>query len=392
MIAEIDEQELERLLAVAAGAVEVPDDGPAAVLRAAHHRSSGGADVVHARRDRRFVQRALAAAAAILVLVGVAVAAVGHGSGTSSKAANDRFVQKAAPDASAAAAGAGTHISEFGKPSFRNEEKSVSGSSAGGATVVNGDAVPASPPTTVAPTTPSGSGTADSTKIVATGSSVLEVPKGSVPKTAAGVVSIARGVGGYVASQSSTGGASPAADVTVRVPYQAFDETVLTVAKFVGNVHGKVLSSTTNSQNVTAQYTDLQAKRDAAVGERNALDIVLTHATNVADILSVNDRIESVQSEIDQLTGQIRLLNDQASYSSLDVSISEKAPVAPTPHAAPKPRAGFSLAWHQAGAGFAHSAEWILARSGKGFVAIVAFIALLFFLRYLYPVVRRGLL
>ena len=85
-------------------------------------------------------------------------------------------------------------------------------------------------------------------------------------------------------------------------------------------------SSATRSQNVTGQYTDLQAKRDAAVQERNQLELVLTHAQTIPDILSVNDRIESVQSEIDQLTGQIKVLNDQASYSSLDVSISEKAP------------------------------------------------------------------
>ena len=398
MMAEIDEQDLERLLALAAEAIEVPEDGAAAVLQFARRGSTAGVDVVHARHDRRFVQRTLAAAAAIIVIVGIAVAALGHGSGSSSKAA-ERVLQKVTPDTATAGLSPNDvgHGAAVGEPSFRNEQAQKSttplagvfaGSSSAGAgtTPAAGAKTPALAPT------PAGGGTTDSTKIVATGDSVLEVPKGSVPKTAAGVIAIGTGAGGYVASQSSTGGTSPAADVTIRVPYPAFDATVVEVGKFAANLHGKVLSSATHSQNVTGQYTDLQAKRDAAVQERNQLELVLTHAQTIPDILSVNDRIESVQSEIDQLTGQIKVLNDQASYSSFDVSISEKASPTPKPQAAPKPRTGIALAWHQAGAGFAHSIEWILARSGKGFVALVAFIALLFLLRYLYPVVRRGLL
>ena len=97
MMAEFDERELERLLVVAAEAVEVPDDGPAAVLQFARRGSTAGVEAVHACHDRRFVQRTLAAAAAIIVIVGVAVAALGHGSGSSSKA-SDRFVQAATPD------------------------------------------------------------------------------------------------------------------------------------------------------------------------------------------------------------------------------------------------------------------------------------------------------
>ncbi len=128
--------------------------------------------------------------------------------------------------------------------------------------------------------------------------------------------------------------------------------------------------------------------------ERDQLDLVLTRAQNIPDILAVHDRISSVQSEIDQLSGQIKVLNDQASYSSLDVAIAEKAPPAPKPkvEAAPKPQRGISKAWHDAGAGFAHSVEWIIARSGKALVIVVAFLAILFLLRYLYPIVRRGLL
>jgi hypothetical protein len=236
------------------------------------------------------------------------------------------------------------------------------------------------------------SGSSDSTKIVATGDSVLEVAKGNVPKTAAAVVAVAKGAGGYVSDNHTAGAPSPSAEVTIRVPYANFDDVVLAVQRLATTYNGKVVQSSTHSSNVTGQYTDLQARRDAAVHERDQLELVLQQAHTIGDILAVQDRITSVQTQIDQLTGQIKVLNDQATYSSLDVSISEKAPVVKPAAAPAKPLTGMALAWHEAGSGFSHSVEWIVARSGKAFVAIVAIIALLFLLRYLYPVIRRGLL
>jgi hypothetical protein len=218
------------------------------------------------------------------------------------------------------------------------------------------------------------------------------VGNGSVPKADAAVTAIAKGAGGYVADDRSTGGSTPTAALTIRVPYNTFDDTFGAVTRLGTAYHGKVLSSAKHSADVTAQYTDLQARRDAAVGERNQLDVVLSQAHTIGDILAVRDRIQGVQSEIDQLTGQIRVLNDQASYSALAVSIAEKAPK-PKPAAQPaKPESGIHKAVHDARTGFAHSVEWIIARSGKALVAFLAIVALMFLLRYLYPVIRRGLL
>src|SRR5207302_798862 len=114
--------------------------------------------------------------------------------------------------------------------------------------------------------------------------------------------------------------------------------------------------------------------------ERDQLDLVLQKAQTIGDILAVRDRINAVQTEIDQLNGQIKVLNDQTSYSSLAVSISENGPAAKPAaklHVA-KPPTGLDKAWHDARGGFAHSVEWIIARSGKAFVVLVAIIALLF--------------
>jgi hypothetical protein len=84
------------------------------------------------------------------------------------------------------------------------------------------------------------------------------------------------------------------------------------------------------------------------------------------------------------------VLGDQASFSSIAVSLSEPAPKRPAAATPPPPPTGLSKAWHDAKDGFSNSIEWLVARSGGALVALVAVLALLFGLRLLYPVVRRA--
>ena len=67
--------------------------------------------------------------------------------------------------------------------------------------------------------------------------------------------------------------------------------------------------------------------------------------------------------------------------------------------APPKPAAavhhpsqtGLAKSWSDARGGFADVLEWLLARSGAALIVLLAAIALLYGVRYLYPIVRRGL-
>ena len=110
---------------------------------------------------------------------------------------------------------------------------------------------------------------------------------------------------------------------------------------------------------------------------------MLSHAESIGDILSVRDRITAVQSEIDQLQGKINLLGDQASFSSVAVSLTEK-PVHPKPAAAQHaPKTGLAKSWADARSGFAKSVEWLIARSGAALIVLLAGLLLAFALRYL---------
>jgi hypothetical protein len=235
---------------------------------------------------------------------------------------------------------------------------------------------------TTPPATPT-----DGAKIVKTGSVDLRVPRGGLRLATNRATNVAFGLGGYVAkSTTSFGATQPSAQLTVRVPVDSF-ETAMSRLRAIPGV--KVLSETENGTDVTGQYTDLQAQLTAATSERDSLLVVLSDARNVGDILAVRDRISAVQAEINQLQGRINVLGDQASFSSIAVSLSEPAPKRPAA-ATPPPPTGLSKAWHDAKDGFSNSIEWLVARSGGAFVALVAVLALLFGLRLLYPVVRRA--
>ena len=77
--------------------------------------------------------------------------------------------------------------------------------------------------------------------------------------------------------------------------------------------------------------------------------------------------------------------------SSLAVTLSEQ----PSPAEAAaihRNDRGLSKAWADARHGFSTGIEWIIARSGGALIALLAALAILFGIRYLYPIVRRGLL
>ena len=181
------------------------------------------------------------------------------------------------------------------------------------------------------------------------------------------------------------GGSDPTAQITIRVPVAKF-ENAITQLDALPDV--KVLGESENGTDVTSQLTDLQAQLAAATSERDALLGVLSRAQSVSDILAVHDRVTTAQTVVNQLQGRINLLDRQATFSSLAVTLSEKAA---STGSAVHGRSGLAKAWWDARHGFTSVVEWLLARSGAALIIVLFALALLFGIRYLYPIVRRGL-
>jgi len=127
--------------------------------------------------------------------------------------------------------------------------------------------------------------------------------------------------------------------VTVRVPNEQFDAVRLATKALASTV----FVETENSQDVTAQYVDLDARLTAAKAEEQSYLDILKKSGSIEDTLAVTQQLSRVRAEIEQLQGQMRYMNDQTSYATLTITLTEEAKVE-VPTTVWKPGETFNIA------------------------------------------------
>ena len=377
----IDERELIDLLAEAANDFEVPADGPATILAAATTEHEPAASE---RWWETLQMHRVAVACAVVIVVVSATVATRQltGAGSSQKKTAQIGRASAGPARDFASAGDQGSASVGGGAAAQGTGGGASPVPAPGSAGSAGQgAVPqllAPTPGAVLPTAPPAR---DSAKVVKTGSVSLEVARQGVAPTMTRLGSMATGLGGYVAdTKTAEGGEDPSGSVTLRVPVDTFEQLLGQVRAL-----GTVKSSTTHGQDVTAQYADVQARLTALSATRDQLLTILHRASAIGDILAVQDRLNDVQTQIDQLQGQQKVLDDQTSMASLSVDV---APKGATPNK-PSTPSGIGKAWDDARHGFTSGVEDILAASGTILVVLLVLAALAALARFGWLALRR---
>lgn len=186
--------------------------------------------------------------------------------------------------------------------------------------------------------------------------------------------SIATAVGGYVSSENaSSDPAQPSqslATVTLKIPVVVYSTTL---SELSGNVLGTRLSLTQQTQDVTQQVADVSsrvASDEAAITQLRAL---LSRAGSVGDLLSVQNQIDSEESDLEAMLSQQNALNHETAYATVALTIvGPKAAVKPKPKPAPPPGLvnGLAGGWHA----LRVAVSWLLAIIGAiaPFAAVVA--------------------
>jgi molecular chaperone GrpE (heat shock protein) len=129
---------------------------------------------------------------------------------------------------------------------------------------------------------------------------------------------LAEGLGGFLLT-SETRGAQDAqsASLTVRVPVARFEEARTAIRKLGLRVESEKLES----QDVTKQYVDQQARlRNLRAQETQYLSI-LKQAKTVKDILAVSDELNEVRSQIEQQQVEFDALSKQVETVALTISL-----------------------------------------------------------------------
>lgn len=112
--------------------------------------------------------------------------------------------------------------------------------------------------------------------------------------------------------------------IMVKIPVIAFEKTFLDLKK----IASFVVSESTSGQDVTEQYTDLQAQLRNKQSEEQAFQKILDqNAGKIDDILAVTREISRVRGDIERLQGRIKLMESQTDFSTINVAISEEVTV-----------------------------------------------------------------
>jgi hypothetical protein len=180
--------------------------------------------------------------------------------------------------------------------------------------------------------------------------------------------------GGFVASTQSHIGTKAShsfstGTIVLQVPERNFTMLVDQVR------HAGVANSVVTSANdVTGQYVDLQARISALQVSRTQYLKIMSRTNSIGGILSVQEQLNSIQSQIEQYQAQLNLLNSETTYATLTVSLSESGhQVIAHKH----PATGVDKAWHESLHGFAAGFEWLIRIAGPLLFALLVLAALL---------------
>jgi hypothetical protein len=151
--------------------------------------------------------------------------------------------------------------------------------------------------------------------IIKTGNMTLQVAGMDAAITAA--TQKIDALGGYAsASERSGDGEEAFASVTFRIPSNRWEDALAGLR----GLAEKVLEERTGTQDVTDQVVDLGARIRNLQTTEQALQGIMAQATQIKDVLAVQEQLTETRGEIERLTAEKGNLEAQAAFSTLTVA------------------------------------------------------------------------
>lgn len=186
---------------------------------------------------------------------------------------------------------------------------------------------------------------------------------------------VAAKYGGYVESSSTAGTRVRRGDLLIRVPADRFDEAMRDL-RALGTVQRQELAG----QDVSAEFVDLDARLRTWDAQEAVLLDLMSQATSIEATLRVQRELQEVQLRIEQITGQLRLLENRTQLATIQVSLHEPgAPVATT-GSRPSARPSLAEAWQKAVDGFL--GVWYAVVVGLGYLVPITALVLIGWVGY----------
>ncbi len=141
------------------------------------------------------------------------------------------------------------------------------------------------------------------------------------------IAALAESLGGFVVTsefkQSTSGSSESTVKIIVRVPATQFDKAVAEIVKS----GSQLIYNKTAGQDVTEEFVDLEARLRAKHALENQYLEIMKRAAKISDVLEVQEKLTEVRTELEQMEGRRRYLENQSSLSTINVTLQSPAAV-----------------------------------------------------------------
>lgn len=171
---------------------------------------------------------------------------------------------------------------------------------------------------------------------------------------------------GYVEDQSVYNGSTYAnrryrnASLTIRVPAEVVDQFTDEVAGIAN-----VVSKSKNLEDITLKYVSTESRMNALQTEEARLLDFMEKAETMSDLLEIEARLTEVRAELESVTSQMRLYNNQIDFATIYLTIEEVQEYTPVeePTVWERITTGFSKSLKGLGEGIVDLAVWLITSS-----------------------------
>lgn len=156
-------------------------------------------------------------------------------------------------------------------------------------------------------------------------------------------------LGGYVEAKNLRNGSNyggyirRSLSMTVRIPAEKADTFVDQIGE-----NSNIVSSSETVDDVTLQYVDTESQVKALETEQERLIALLEQAKTLEEILKIEDRLTDVRFELERYASRLRTLDNQVTYATVHLSITEVKEYTPVIKDEP-------TMWERISTGFARS-------------------------------------
>lgn len=157
----------------------------------------------------------------------------------------------------------------------------------------------------------------------------LQLESGQPAEVQQKITAIAEKSGGFVVQTTQRGsrpGASQRDTVTMslRVPAEKFEE----VLGQIRQTADRIVAETVTGRDVTEEFIDIEARLRAKKALETQFLEIMKQARSVQDALNVQRQLAEVRGEIEEIEGRRRFLQNQASLSTINVTVRTPAAIA----------------------------------------------------------------